>query len=159
MGCVVTRLPRNMRGGGRGVARGNDAHVATSFEERDRIGAEEGVTSDFLSSDDAFEEEGVLGAFGESFEGGDGGEAVAEEAAIDRDGVGVPRLCREFLEVGLKSEHTRMLRIAGARVNAEADGVGTEVRDNPVEAEQIAVGKRFFRDRRRTVSLPTFCIE
>jgi hypothetical protein len=39
-----------------------------------------------FSANDGFEEEGVGGAFGEAFVGGDGGEVVGEEGAVNGDG-------------------------------------------------------------------------
>ena len=59
--------------------------VAVGFEDDAGFGGDEGVACDAFASHDGFEEEGVLAppAFGEAFEGGDGGEVVGEEGAID----------------------------------------------------------------------------
>lgn len=59
--------------------------VAVGFDDDAGLGGDEGVARDAFATDDGFKEEGVLAppAFGEAFEGGDGGEVIGQERAID----------------------------------------------------------------------------
>jgi len=56
---------------------------AAGLEEEERVGAKEAVTPHFLAADDALEQAGGLARI-DLGEGGERGEAVGEQPAVDR---------------------------------------------------------------------------
>src|SRR5579872_193424 len=71
-----------------------------------RIGADEGVASDFFAALDAFEQAGVAGMARESQVGADGGEKIGRKGFVDRDEIALTGQAGKTLKIGLDHPRT-----------------------------------------------------
>lgn len=79
--------------------------VAISDDTITGADCDEGVSTNFLSADDAFEESCGIGSGVEQSEGADGGQVIAEQTAIDRNDFELMIEFEELIEVR-KSIHS-----------------------------------------------------
>lgn len=79
--------------------------VAISDDSITGADRDEGVATNFFTTDDTFEESGGIGSRVEQSEGADGGQVIAEQTAIDRNDFELAIEFEELIEVR-KSVHS-----------------------------------------------------
>lgn len=91
--------------GVRGFGGGMGDLVAISDDSITGADRDEGVATNFFTTDDTFEESGGIGSRVEQSEGADGGQVIAEQTAIDRNDFELAIEFEELIEVR-KSVHS-----------------------------------------------------